>query len=81
MQSSFILTLVSCEYSVGHEAAKILEGGVANRSGLRAISTIGHITPRIVFHFYVLITSGFDLKLLFSEIFMGGGPNTTMWDP
>ena len=67
------MTLVSCEYSVGHEVVKISEGWVVNRSGLRATSTIGHVTSQISFHLSALITSDFNLKLLFIEIFMGKG--------
>ena len=63
---------MSCEYSVGYEVVKMSESRVANRSGLRATSIVGHITTRIVFHLCALITSDLDPKLLFIEIFIGG---------
>ena len=79
-QSSFVLTLMSREYSVGHEAVKISKDGVANGNGLRATSTIRQITPRVVAHLCALITSYFDPKFLLIEICMCRGPNTTMWE-
>ena len=70
--------LVACENGVGHEAVKVAEGGVANRSGLKTTSTIGNIAPRVVLHHGTLITCDFRPKLLVIEILMGEGPNTCM---
>jgi len=71
------LALMACENGVGHKAIKI-SGEVVNRSGLRTTSTIGCITPRVVIYHNTLITCDVRPKLLFIEILLGGGPNTTM---